>query len=1043
MFFSTVIEALFDENVLVPNRTLKQAHGALNGTEIVALISPDMSLSHQIPKDELYQDSYLLAHMVRLGHAKVGAGRQLLAPTFTPNTYVEIRDSSICFKTTSGQKSLDPGKPVGIIDIFCWNPGVSYIGCDRVIFMFILDGLFVPLRKPRQPLFSRLRGLPEQTHAYLENPSRKEGPELSSVIGKDKTKLKKANACLGELVMSFDEQVPTTAHGVAQLYRELVERSHSSLLELGIDNKRVLCEWLECHTGYRVFKKLRSLFHGSTFQNNRAKLTCLDVSQVGLPDGIDLAKADCLVNRVVETYNTILQSTNINEICCVLIRVIDSLGEADLNVPVSADALLGLFLLVALRAQTAEQLDVHLFILRNFSYFRSSLDRGHLGYTLMIAESVVHHIEHSFDELLAHARAAETFWHAIETNSIAELEKIEDKSIFKARRTGTALFSCINSGNTELANYVLGCDVLTTHDLVNDRDEQHRTLLIAALKAESPLVDRLISIISTLSVSEQKAFYQSRDVTRRSVGHCLFHRADLIKRLGPFIDWNANDFTLMSPLLTVAVCYDHQNYDTMLLDSLNAVTDQDPNASLYGHFDKKCHSLLHLANPQSTELMAKLASMPGYDIAVVDSKLRSALINSLRFNRIKLARFFVQVEPYLDSIFFHVSMAHAPEGRRLLKLVSERAQSHVAIPDLVQIHSHGKICYEFSTPGTDGAVITRTVADFSMLRRILEIKFPLSWLPTLGLIDDRWLNNSTLGTSYSFVATEVFLAYVKCLKSHATIKNSEEFKQFCTDPKWSGQAVLAQVDSEAKLRHEPVDKQQNLGSEKTRFFAQESRSIDTFFQFSIEQIQALMQQLTRLASSMQHLLNCYLEETFCQGYVWNEISDLSLVLFEHVRPVVSCIFRQKLQHVYWKPRIECASLALNSARIIEVLSVPVAMIKEMNSAQEELEAERAHLAELGSRKIWSLSYFEERRINGMQASEDKISRLRMEISRLMNRICHSQEILASELASFMEFQERTLLDMMQVIAVSNISSLKKRLAKTQFILDSLKATPGG
>lgn len=1043
MFFSSVIEALFNEDVLIPNRALKQAREALNGTEIVALISPDFLLSQQIPKDELYQDSYLLSHAVRLSQAKSTTGRQLLAPTLSPNTYVEIKDSYICFKTTSGQKSLDPGRPVRMIDIFCWNPGVSYIGCDRIFFMIILDGIFVPFRRPKQPLFPRLRGLPEPPHIYLSNPSRSEAPELSTLFGKDKVKLKKANAFLGELVMSFDERTATTAQDVVQKYNELVNRSHSLLLELGVDNKKVLCEWLECHIGFRVFKRLRSVFLGSKFQTNRAQLANLDVSQVGLPEGTNLDKADRLVNRVVETFNTILQSTIVSDICCVLMRVIDSLGEADLGVSISADALLSLFLLVVLRAQAAQQLDVLLFISQHLSYFRSSLDRGHLGYTLMIAESVVHHIEHSFDELLAQTQAAEAFWHAVETGSIDQLQKIEDKSIFKARRTGTALFECINSGNTEMVDYILDSGVLTTSDLINDRDERDRTLLIAALKAEAPVTDRLISIVSSLPLSEQKAYYHTRDASCRSVGHYLFHRADLIKPLGPLIDWTAKDLTQMSPLLTIAVCYDHQNYDTMLLDTLNAVTDQNPNASLYSHLDKKGHSLLHLVNPQSPELMDKLASMPGNDIAVLDDKLRSALSTSLRYDRLKLASFFLKIEPCLNDIFYHVSMTHDTESRRLLKVISDSGLAHEQAPDLVQVNSRGTVAYEFTTLGMNGATITRTVADFGMLRRILEVKYPSSWLPALGLIDERWINNFTLGKSYSHFATEMFLVYVKCLKSHATIRGSEEFTRFCTDPEWSGQAALSQVEAEARERHEPVVKQQNLdGSDKTRFFAQESRSINTFFRFSIEQIQALMQQLTRLASSMQHLLNCYLEETFCMGYVWDELSCLTLTYLEPIRPVMCCIFRQKLQHIYWKPRVECASLALNSARIVDVLSVPVAMIKEMNLAQEDLATERSHLAELGSRKMWSLSYFEERRVNEMQASEDKIFRLRVKISRLMNRICHSQEILASELSSFMELQERTLLGMMQDIAVSNISSLKKRLAKTQFILDSVRDTPG-
>lgn len=1049
MFLNSVLEALFNEDVLIPSKQLKHARAILNGRDAVALIAPDNELSHQIPKEELYRDDYLLSHIGLLDQAKFSCSKNFVTPALAQNSFIEFSDMTVCFKAPQGSDALN-GRPVKVLNVYCWNPGVPYIGCDRVFFILHLDGLFVPLRQPTRNIFlTRLRGQigPQDPQGALPPPekSKNESADLSNLIGKDKNKLKKINAALGQLLVDFDETSATTSQEVVDRYKELVSRSRAALLDIGVDGLGLLSEHLECHMGFRIYDKLRFFFADSAYLKNLTLLRDLDVSQVGLPEGVNLSKCDRLVNRVVEIFDDIVLSTVVADVCRYLVRAMDSLGEAMLDAPVSADALLGLFLLVVVRAKSSDRLELYLFIIRHFAYFRKSLDRGHLGYVLMTVESVIHHIKKESKDILAQANAASKFWAAIESGSLSEVKSLQDHSVFRARRGTTALFTCVKNDFMDIFDYLLDSGVLSAQDIADDRDGKGRTLLIAALECKSAAVCKIVEIISKLPESQQREYYRQRDSSLRSAGHYLFHRADLIEKLGVFIDWTAKDRQSRTPLLTLAVCYDHPDYDEMIMHALDAITAQNPAASLFTHIERNGTSFLHLVNPQTMQLMKRISRMPGFDINALDHKLRSPLAIALRFNRTKLVQFILaeHVHFYNTDFFTHTSLNSDDVSKRLLEAVraSEACQDLVP-PEVIRVYRGSKTRFELTTLNPDGVAIRRNLGDFLCLRAVLEKKYPLSWQPALGMVDTKWVNNSVIGRNYGSSITEILSCYLKSLKSHATISKSPELAAFCSDPDWTGEEAIKSVENETSTRWERANKEQNFdGTEKYQFFEQEARSINTFFQYSIEQMQNLMQLLTRLASSMQHLVNTYWEESIHNEQAWEEICLYGQSLVERARPMVTSSVRDRLQQVYSQPRVVCTSLALNSARIVESLSTPVQMIKEMATTQVELAAQRRRLAELGSRKAWPLAFLEDRRIKDMHETEDRISTLRSKVSRFMSRITHSQEILASELSSFLAFQEGALLDVMRTVALSHMDSLSRRLAKMQYLQECLKAHP--
>lgn len=322
-----------------------------------------------------------------------------------------------------------------------------------------------------------------------------------------------------------------------------------------------------------------------------------------------IVKLEKNINQAIEMFAHFKKTNTFFEKTKILTRTLQTLSTPLEDIPIDADTLLSLLVLVINKTQT-KHLRCHIQYLQNFYYSDDGSNPtkfGILGYSISTLEAVAFYLEDMNNEKFLHLKEI----HEKKIKELLEFIKMEKSSkmtfnlddyrdVLKYRtEKGESIISlCIcNSKNTILEQLLDSFQAeITLDDLLEDENIEGDTLLLQALKygnyeATALLLNLLLDNCTTYEI---KLYLNKRNNAQRTVGHHLSDQSSLVEKIGKYINWSLKDATGKTPLFTIFRSYDQVNYSEMIAGALR-VAEQSQYGYIYNdHTDPNGNTLLHI-----------------------------------------------------------------------------------------------------------------------------------------------------------------------------------------------------------------------------------------------------------------------------------------------------------------------------------------------------------------------------------------------------------------------------------------------------------------
>ena len=430
--------------------------------------------------------------------------------------------------------------------------------------------------------------------------------------------------------------------------KEKIFQSIPNLYELIHDH-------IESHLYPDIWFKLKSFFEGKSFEIENSEYLSLDALETELyPEKFenfqlkDITKVErCLQNATV-TFKKIEDTKCHSEKSQILIETLQELtgseSDSKKNLPIDADTLMNLFLLVVCRSNVPN-LYCHFYYLQKFTKDENNIKFGVLGYAMSTFEATLFfcsefHDSSHYKEQNKKAEKVKEFIGMItnETkNSLIPIKQFKDCLRYRNKRGESILALCAKHRKNEslfdiLINYE---DIFPLEDILDDRDIEGSTLLIISLRAGNLEAAKMfINILkSSCSHNELIKYFNNLDIYNRTAAHYLTNEIDIVKDIGSYLNWKVKDLKGYTPIFTIFRSYDQSNYNDMVraafYEMLEWYNKRNEIFQFSYHNDNSGNSLLHILK-SDISILLKYNSI---NINIPNYKDITPLVTYVKYNR--------------------------------------------------------------------------------------------------------------------------------------------------------------------------------------------------------------------------------------------------------------------------------------------------------------------------------------------------------------------------------------------------------------------------
>ncbi|PSN73051.1 hypothetical protein BS50DRAFT_542377 [Corynespora cassiicola Philippines] len=594
-----------------------------------------------------------------------------------------------------------------------------------------------------------------------------------------------------------------------------------------------------------------------------------------------------------------------------------------------------------------------------------------------------------------------------------------DTSIEKLSKTQgsegeSVLMMAIENKQDKALQYLLGLSEYYSPSFVlEDCSNEGITLLSAAVQlGYSKTTDTLLSYLFDNIHDEEviRGYFAKQDAKGRCIGHYLFNQPHLIDRIGDLVDWRMKDRNGQTPVFALCRSYDHEEYHDMVDKALLAATraqgDGQP-LHLDEHIDNKGNSLLHIIN--DPQIAVKLLYRCDSDVNAPNDKHFTPLMVASKYGRTDLVRVLFQ-DPRVDlSVkdlrgLTAVELAKDDEVRNRiddLVLLSNEPGPDGRTTTVVRSFfvEDGTIRLVLKSGAPNGnATITvttcrRSLQDFESLAKWLAQEHPASWLPSISNLASPFLIPSRPARS---VLRDIQLrldAFLKILLTHPTFSTHELVWEFFLVPDIDPSMLAERSARKAELRAERVKED----------FAPiyDVREVELFVQHARESVRSLHHASKSVLRRTNKLRSAALDHAEAARLSNTALHSLKFLPEVHLRAIDR--YTKTLTQSEASPtagfyyNMHAISSTINA--ILVALNRPSTLITSMSTTQKAVD--RHHLSIRRSDR-WPLGLLDDARSRVQRDAQEKMDRATDELAGLGRELRYTQQVVASELASWQE-----------------------------------------
>ncbi|KAF2690954.1 hypothetical protein K458DRAFT_355306 [Lentithecium fluviatile CBS 122367] len=594
-----------------------------------------------------------------------------------------------------------------------------------------------------------------------------------------------------------------------------------------------------------------------------------------------------------------------------------------------------------------------------------------------------------------------------------------DTSIEKLTKTqGTdgesILMMAVENKQDKALHYLLSLSEYYSLEFVlDDCNNEGTTLLSAAVqfsnaKTTDVLLDWILDNIQTKEQIDQ--YLTKQDSKGRCMAHYLFNQPRLIEKIGYLVPWRLKDKNGQTPVFALCRSYDHDQYremvDRALLSATQAQEDGEP-LHLDEHIDNKGNSLLHIiTDPQ---IAVKLLYRCDSDVNAPNDKHFTPLMVASKYGRTDLVRVLFQ-DPRVDlSVkdvrgLTAVELAKDDEVRNRiddLVLLSNEPALDGRITTVVRSFfvEDGTIRLVIKSGAPNGnATVTvttcrRSLHDFESLAKWLAQEHPASWMPVINNLASPFLIPSRPSRS---ILRDVQLrldAFLKILLKHPTFSTHEMVWEFFLVPDIDPAMLAERSSRKAELRAERVRE------EYAPIF--DVREVELFVQHARESVRSLhhaSKSVLRRANKVRSASSDLVEAAKLAN---TAIHTLNFLPEKHLRALTR--YTKTLTQTEASPLAgfyyNMHAIASTITAILTALNRPSTLITSMSATQKMVD--RHHLSMRRSDR-WPLGLLDDARSRMQRDAQEKMEKAADELSGYGKELRYTQQVVASELASWQE-----------------------------------------
>jgi ankyrin repeat protein len=594
-----------------------------------------------------------------------------------------------------------------------------------------------------------------------------------------------------------------------------------------------------------------------------------------------------------------------------------------------------------------------------------------------------------------------------------------DTSIEKLSKTQgpegeSILMMAIEKGQDKALQYLLTLSEYYSLDFVlDDCNNEGTTLLSAALQlANVKTIDALLTYILENIPSDEvtRAYFAKQDTKGRCMAHYLFNHPDLIERVGHLVTWRLKDRNGQTPVFALCRSYDHDQYRYMVDRALMAATQAQQDGlplHLDEHIDNKGNSLLHIIN--DPHIAIKLLYRCDSDVNAPNDKHFTPLMVASKYGRTDLVRVLFQdarVDLSVKDVrgLTAVELAKDDEVRNRiddLVLLSNPPGPDGLTTTVVRSFfvEDGtiRLVLKSGAPNDNSSITVttcrRSLQDFESLAKCLAQENPASWLPSITNFSSPFLIPSRPSRS---VLRDIQLrldAFLKILLLHPTFSTHEMVWEFFLVPDIDPSMLAERSARKAETRLE------RIRDEYTPMY--DVREVELFVQHARESVRSLhhaSRSVLRRTNKIRNATGDFIDAArlataAVQTLPW--LGDAHLRSFERFTKTLAQSEASPTAGFYY------SMLAISStvSAILMALNRPSNLISQMSTTQKAVD--RHHLSIRRSDR-WPLGLLDDARSRVQRDAQEKMDRSSEELAGLARELRYTQQVVASELASWQE-----------------------------------------
>ncbi|EAT85432.2 hypothetical protein SNOG_06781 [Parastagonospora nodorum SN15] len=525
--------------------------------------------------------------------------------------------------------------------------------------------------------------------------------------------------------------------------------------------------------------------------------------------------------------------------------------------------------------------------------------------------------------------------------------------------------------------------------VLDDHNNEGTTLLSAAVQlAHAKTTDTILAYVLEHSASpeELRAHLAKQDAK----GRCHL------------LPWRLKDKNGQTPIFALCRSYDHDQYhdmvDKAILAATHAQEDGQP-LHLDEHVDNKGNSLLHIiTDPQ---IAVKLLYRCDSDANATNDRHFTPLMVASKYGRTDMVRVLYQ-DPRVDLSFRDargltaVELAKDDEVRNriddLVLLSNEPGpdgRTTTVVRSFFVEDGSVRLVLKSGAPNGNGTITVTTCRrsshDFENLAKWLAQEHPASWLPAIANLPSPYLIPSRPSRS---VLRDIQLrldAFLKILLRHPTFSTHEMVWEFFLVPDIDTAMLSERSARKAELRVERLREEYapiyDHMRENIRALHHASKSVLRRTN-KIRSASLDLHDAAKIANTAIHSLQFPLPEPHLRAY------ERYIKCLSHSEASPTAGFYYSMH-----------AISSTITSILASLSRPSTLITSMSATQKAIDR---HNLSVRRSDRWPLGLLDDARSRVQRDAQDKMDKSKLELADLGRELRYTQQVVASELASWQE-----------------------------------------